>query len=63
VLVCCALGASRSATAVAAWLVATGRAADADAALARVSAARPQSVLGDAHRDRVAAMAVRPAVA
>src|SRR6185295_14400616 len=45
VLVCCALGVSRSATAVAAWLVATGRAPDADAALARVRAARPQSVL------------------
>ncbi len=63
VLVCCALGVSRSATAVAAWLVATGRAPDADAALARVRAARPQSVLGDAHRARVAAMAVRPVVA
>jgi protein-tyrosine phosphatase len=63
VLVCCALGVSRSATAVAAWLVATGRAPDADAAFARVRAARPQSILGDAHRARVAAMAARPSVA
>ena len=63
VLVCCALGVSRSAVAVAAWLVATGRAPDADAALARVRAARPQIVLGDAHRARVAAMAPRPAAA
>ena len=63
VLVCCALGVSRSAVAVAAWLVATGRAADAEAALVRVRAARPQIVLGDAHRRSVAAMAPRPAVA
>jgi protein-tyrosine phosphatase/membrane-associated phospholipid phosphatase len=63
VLVCCALGVSRSAVAVAAWLVATGRAPDAEAALGRVRAARPQIVLGDAHRVSVAAMAPRPAVA
>jgi len=62
VLVCCALGVTRSATAVAGWLVATGRARDAEAALARVREARPQIVLGEAHRARVAAMA-RPAAA
>ena len=63
VLVCCALGVSRSAVAVAAWLVATGRAPDAETALVRVRAARPQIVLGDAHRVSVAAMAPRPAAA
>ena len=57
VLVCCALGVTRSATAVAGWLVATGRARDAEAAFARVRDARPQIVLGDAHRDRIATMA------
>jgi protein-tyrosine phosphatase/membrane-associated phospholipid phosphatase len=63
VLVCCALGVSRSAVAVAAWLVATGRAPDAEAALARVRTARPQIVLGDADRAQVAAMVPRPAAA
>ena len=63
VLVCCALGVTRSATAVAGWLVATGRARDAEAALARVCAARPQIVLGDAHRARIATMAGPAAVA
>ena len=65
VLVCCALGVTRSATAVAGWLVATGRARDAEVALAQVSEARPQIVLGDAHRVRIAAMAAvaKPAVA
>ena len=63
VLVCCALGVSRSAVTVAAWLVATGRAPDAEAALARVRAARPQIVLGDADRARIAAMVPRTAAA
>ena len=44
VLVCCALGLSRSAAAIAAWLLATGRAPDAAAAVARVRAARPTAV-------------------
>jgi protein-tyrosine phosphatase len=63
ILVCCALGVTRSATAVAGWLVATGRARDAEAAFARVREARPQIVLGDAHRARVAAMAGSAAAA
>ena len=63
VLVCCALGVTRSATAVAGWLVATGRARDAEAAFARVREARPQIVLGDAHRARVAAMSGSAAAA
>ncbi|MFY1080010.1 hypothetical protein ACNF5D_28615, partial [Escherichia coli] len=39
-LVCCALGYSRSAASVATWLLRSGRAADADAAVAIVRAAR-----------------------
>jgi protein-tyrosine phosphatase len=49
VLVCCALGLSRSASAVAAWLLATGRAANADAAIATLRSARPRIVLHPAH--------------
>jgi protein-tyrosine phosphatase/membrane-associated phospholipid phosphatase len=49
VLVCCALGCSRSACAVAAWLLATGRAADVAAALAIIRRARRRIVLGERH--------------
>ncbi len=49
-LVCCALGYSRSATAVAAWLLYTGRAANVDAAIVQIRRARPQIVLQPAHR-------------
>ncbi|MCM2313546.1 MAG: phosphatase PAP2/dual specificity phosphatase family protein [Thermoanaerobaculia bacterium] len=45
VLVCCAVGLSRSASAVVAWLVATGRAADVDAAIRMVREARPALVV------------------
>jgi protein-tyrosine phosphatase/membrane-associated phospholipid phosphatase len=55
VLVCCALGYSRSATVVAAWLVATGRATDARAAATRVRRVRPQVVMTDAHVALIAA--------
>ncbi len=55
-LVCCALGYSRSACAVAAWLLSSGRAQDVDEAIARVRAHRPQVVLGAAHRDALAAV-------
>lgn len=50
VLVCCALGYSRSAAAVTAWLLRSRRAATVDAAIARVRAARPTIVLRDPHR-------------
>jgi dual specificity protein phosphatase-like protein len=60
VLVCCALGVSRSASAVAAWLVATGRAPDAARAIALVRRARPSIVLHASHHAAVdAACAVR----
>jgi protein-tyrosine phosphatase len=50
VLVCCALGYSRSATAVAAWLLSTGRADSVDAAIAQIQRVRPRVVLHPAHR-------------
>lgn len=49
VLVCCALGYSRSASAVAAWLLLTGRATKLEDALAIVRGARPSVMLGPAH--------------
>ena len=61
VLVCCALGYSRSATAAAAWIVATGRAPNAAAAAARIRSVRPQVVLTDAHLAAIAAAAARTA--
>ncbi|MDH5823123.1 phosphatase PAP2/dual specificity phosphatase family protein [Luteimonas sp. RD2P54] len=61
VLVCCALGYSRSALAVAAWLLATGRAPDADGAIGRLRAARPEVVLREAHRHALLAAQTPPA--
>lgn len=49
-LVCCALGYSRSAAAVAAWLLKTQRAASVDQAIQMIAVVRPQIVLGAAHR-------------
>ncbi|MFJ4374731.1 serine/threonine protein phosphatase [Pseudomonas japonica] len=49
-LVCCALGYSRSASAVAAWLVLSGRCADVEGAEALIRRARPGVVLHPAHR-------------
>ena len=49
-LVCCALGYSRSATAVAAWLLNTGRAATVEQALTIIRTARADVVLHPAHR-------------
>lgn len=62
VLVCCALGYSRSATALAAWLLRSGRAADIDTALARLRAASPQVRLGAAQRQALAALEKTAAV-
>lgn len=55
VLVCCALGFSRSALVVAAWLLADQRAGAPDEALARVRRARPVVVLRPASREALQA--------
>ncbi|UVJ42928.1 phosphatase PAP2/dual specificity phosphatase family protein [Pseudomonas sp. LS1212] len=55
-LVCCALGYSRSATAVVAWLLHSGRAASVEQAIALVAAARPGIVLRQAHHQALEAM-------
>ncbi|SHL45793.1 phosphatase PAP2/dual specificity phosphatase family protein [Phytopseudomonas punonensis] len=49
VLVCCALGYSRSATAIAAWLLHSGRCRSVAEAVSLLRQAHPQVVLGDAH--------------
>jgi protein-tyrosine phosphatase len=56
-LVCCALGYSRSAAAVVAWLMASGRADSLDAAIGMLAARRPRVVLGAAHRAAIEAWA------
>lgn len=56
-LVCCALGYSRSACAVAAWLVLTGRSPDVDHAIGALRRQRPQVVLGPEHRAALHAFA------
>src|SRR5262249_9303195 len=57
VLVCCALGCSRSACAAAAWLLASGRARDVEAAVAMVRAARERVVLDASHARALAELA------
>ena len=55
-LVYCALGYSRSATTVAAWLLYSGRCKDVQQALAHLRRARPQVVLSDAHQQALQGM-------
>ena len=55
-LVCCALGCSRSACAVAAWLYRTQRCASIAAAVEYVRACRPHVVLGDIHLRALASL-------
>ena len=60
VLVCCALGYSRSASAVAAWLLITDRASSAEDAVERIRRVRPRIVLGDDARRAIADAARSP---
>lgn len=63
ILVCCALGYSRSAAAVAAWLLHSGRAATVDEAIAILRKARPAIVLRDRHRRALGLMTRAAAMA
>ena len=63
VLVCCALGVSRSTSAVAAWLLLTGRARNVDDAVIQVRSARPISVLKAHHRQALETLARDPHLA
>jgi protein-tyrosine phosphatase len=56
-LVCCALGYSRSATAVAAWLLHTRRASSVAEAFLLIQRARPGIVLGPLHREALEPLA------
>ncbi|HEN8800358.1 TPA: phosphatase PAP2/dual specificity phosphatase family protein [Pseudomonas putida] len=60
VLVCCALGHSRSASAVAAWLVLNGRCSNAQQAEAVIRKARPGIVLHHAHRQVLHQLGAQP---
>ncbi|MGY4525653.1 phosphatase PAP2/dual specificity phosphatase family protein [Pseudomonas sp. TE21394] len=60
VLVCCALGYSRSASAVAAWLVLSGRCNDARQAEALIGKARPGVVLRHAHHQALQQLGAQP---
>ncbi|MGN8113105.1 phosphatase PAP2/dual specificity phosphatase family protein [Labrys sp. 22185] len=57
VLVCCALGYSRSAAAVASWLLASGQAQTVDDAVAILRAVRPRIVLGSEAQAAIVAAA------
>jgi protein-tyrosine phosphatase len=55
-LVCCALGYSRSATAVAAWLLLSGRATSPQQAMAIIRQARPRVVFREAQMQVLGAL-------
>ncbi|WP_313115747.1 dual specificity protein phosphatase family protein, partial [Stenotrophomonas indicatrix] len=63
ILVCCALGYSRSAASVATWLLRTGRARDVADAVSIVRGARPSIVLHDVHLQVIAAAAAQETIA
>lgn len=60
VLICCALGYSRSAAAAAAWLLHTGRAERVDEAVERLRRKRPNLVLHETHHLALAPLALHP---
>lgn len=60
VLVCCALGYSRSASAVAAWLLHFGHAPNPEAAAALIRQAKPHVVLRQGHLDNLRRMQALP---
>ena len=55
-LVCCALGYTRSALTLAAWLLLSGRCVTVEQAVAVIERGRPGIRLGDAHRQRLQAL-------
>jgi rhodanese-related sulfurtransferase len=57
ILVCCALGYSRSATVAAAWLLAAGHATSASEAIAKLRQVRPHIIIGKEAFERVQACA------
>ncbi|TBU87762.1 phosphatase PAP2/dual specificity phosphatase family protein [Phytopseudomonas dryadis] len=61
VLVCCALGYSRSATAIAAWLLHSGRCRNVAEAVSLLRQARPRVVLGNAHLEALEGVLAQPA--
>lgn len=61
VLVCCALGYSRSATAIAAWLLHSGRCRSVAEAVSLLRQARPRVVLGNAHLEALEGVLAQPA--